>query len=92
MRAVQIRLASILEYALGVFNTGLNAVSGSAPLLSQDIQWKEIRGEELLQGAKAAGRGVALALPLLLIFGGLFTAADSVFATIVNTTLRGDFR
>ena len=36
-------------------------------------------------------RGVAIALPLLLIFGGLFMAADAVFEGIVNRAFKLNF-
>jgi hypothetical protein len=42
------------------------------------------------RAAAAAARGVALAIPLLLVFGGLFVAADSVFARLVASVVRID--
>jgi hypothetical protein len=40
--------------------------------------------------ALAAARGVALAIPLVLVFGGLFMQADSVFAGMVADLVRID--
>jgi hypothetical protein len=38
----------------------------------------------------AVARGVAIAIPLILVFGGLFVAADSVFAAMIADTVRLD--
>jgi Domain of unknown function (DUF4173) len=45
---------------------------------------RDLHRSALLRGpALAATRGVFLAVPLLLVFGGLFAAADAVFETLV---------
>jgi hypothetical protein len=42
------------------------------------------------RGVAAVARGLAIALPLVLVFGGLFVAADSVFAALVADIVRVD--
>jgi hypothetical protein len=42
------------------------------------------------QPAAAAVRGLALAVPLLLLFGGLFVSADAVFAGMMADVIRVD--
>jgi hypothetical protein len=42
------------------------------------------------QPAAAAGRGVALAIPLMLLFGALFVSADAVFAGMMADVIPAD--
>ena len=43
----------------------------------------------MLRGRRAAsvGRGLALGLPLVAVFGGLFVAADAVFKNLVTSAV-----
>ncbi len=41
--------------------------------------------------AAAVGRGLAIAVPLVLVFGALFVSADAVFAELVSSLVRFDF-
>src|SRR5262249_20841588 len=50
------------------------------------------RGDDRPPPVAAAGRGFAFAFPLLLLFGGLFVAADAVFAELVRSTAGVDLR
>jgi hypothetical protein len=43
-------------------------------------QWKETFGDRLSQRTRAVARGLLLAVPLLIVFGGLLVAADAVKA------------
>jgi hypothetical protein len=90
-RSGRIHLAGLMEYALGIIVAGFSALFGPFPLVFKDIQWKEIPREGWSGQAIAVGRGLVIAFPLLILFGGLFMAADAVFENIVRTTLRLDF-
>jgi len=85
-----VRLAGVTEYASCMLVAGLNALFGSLLLAFNDIQWKEIPRGGGMKHAVAVGRGLLIALPLLLIFGGLFVAADAVFAHLVTGSLNLD--
>lgn len=89
-RSRQIRLASLVEYALGLSRAGFNVGLGF-PLLVNEIQWKEIPRQGWSGHALAVGRGLLIACPLLLVFGSLLTAADAVFEDLVRNTLRLNF-
>jgi hypothetical protein len=54
------------------------------PVLFGEAEWKKQISDRWSQRAMAVGRGVLFALPCLLIFGGLFMAADAVFDKIVR--------
>ena len=88
----QIRRAGIVEYALGAAIAGLNAAFGLLPLLFGEAEWKKLLGARWSQRTMAVARGVLLALPCLLIFGGLFMGADAVFNHIIRKTFRVNFQ
>jgi hypothetical protein len=60
--------------------------------LAAAIEWQAVIAPERAGTRRllAVGRGVVIALPLVVLFGALFVAADAVFARLVTTTLRFD--
>jgi hypothetical protein len=76
--------ASVSEYAAGLASAGVGTFTGAMHLVTEEIPWRETT--RVLRGARAAavGRGVALGLPVVALFGGLFMAADSVFKQYVT--------
>ncbi|MBZ5542084.1 MAG: DUF4173 domain-containing protein [Acidobacteriia bacterium] len=88
----RVKAAGLMEYALGGLIAGINAVFAPFYLFLGDIQWKEVQSNRMSRRSFAVGRGVLLALPLLLIFGALLMAADAVFKVIVTDVLRIDFQ
>jgi hypothetical protein len=62
------------------------------PLLLGKAEWKKSLGEREPRSVLAVARGLLLVFPLLLLFGGLFVAADAVFKQLVHDTLRLNFR
>jgi hypothetical protein len=89
-RQGQIRIAACTEVALGLFFSALNCLFGIVLLVFKDIQWKELPGAGASRNAVALGRGLLIALPLLLVFGGLFMAADAGFEHVVNRLFHFD--
>jgi hypothetical protein len=76
--------ASVSEYAAGLASAGAGTFTGAVHLLTEEIPWRDAsRG---LRGPRSAAvaRGVVLGLPILLLFGGLFMAADTVFRHYVT--------
>lgn len=65
------------------------AYAGPLPLAVRDMRWREVRPVGF-GPAFAVLRGVAIALPLLLLFGALFAAADAVFERAVSDLLDFD--
>lgn len=81
--ASRLHRAGVADYVVGLGSVGA-AASGRTVSLMQDVEWQELpRGPQARQ-AVAVGRGLALAAPLLLIFGALFVAADTVFQSFVS--------
>jgi hypothetical protein len=88
----RIRFAGIVEYVLGSVIAGLNAAFGLFPLLLGKAEWKKLFGDRGPKRALAVARGLLFFFPLLLLFGGLFMAADAVFKELVQNTLRLNLR
>jgi Domain of unknown function (DUF4173) len=91
MRAGRIRGAGITDYVLGVTVAVVQAAAGHFPLLFREIQWKEVPRGRWYGTLFGIGRGVAIAAPLLLLFGGLFASADAVFDQRVQRLFHWDF-
>jgi hypothetical protein len=83
--------AGLAEYALGSVIAGLNAAFGLLPLLFGAIQWKETFSDRLSKRTMAVARGLLLALPILIVFGGLLVAADAVFEGIIRKVFHVSF-
>ncbi|HEX8243225.1 MAG TPA: DUF4173 domain-containing protein, partial [Longimicrobium sp.] len=66
------------------------ASCGAIPLVARDVKWRELPREGWTRHALAAGRGVAIAFPLLLLFGSLLVAADAAFDSLVSSTFNLD--
>jgi hypothetical protein len=78
-----IRLSGISEYMLGGIYTGTLSSAGPLPVMIKDVRWREAARGRWRGPALGVTRGLFLAVPLLLVFGGLFAAADAVFETLV---------
>lgn len=84
------RTAGLTEYALAGFVAAADALTGALLLLIRDIGWQEIPRARWTRHAASAARGLALALPVVFVFGLLFMAADAVFENYVNRALDLD--
>lgn len=85
-----IRLAGVLEYILGGYLAAFNALFGAFGLLLSDIGWKEIPRAGWSRHLVSVIRGIAIAVPLLLVFGGLLMTADAVFEGLIKTSFQLD--
>jgi hypothetical protein len=89
-RGGSVRLAGLGRYLGGLVTAALEAVIGAGLLLFRDVRWGELRREGRTAHAFAALRGVAIAAPLLLLFGALLTSADASFDRLVNRAFGFD--
>lgn len=83
--------AGTVQYALAGLIAGAQAGVGSLLLLFRDTVWKGWMERPAWRRALAVTRGLVIAIPLLLIFTGLFAAADAVFEGVVRNILHLDF-
>jgi hypothetical protein len=84
---VRLRLAGVLDYAGGMLAAGVAAASGPFPVLERDIRWPELKRLAGDGRVAAVARGAAIGAPLVLLFGGLFVAADAVFKQLVTSVV-----
>jgi Domain of unknown function (DUF4173) len=82
-----VRRATLTDYGGGFVGATRSAAFGALPLLMTDISWKEVVGRARSEKVTAVARGVALGIPLLFLFGGLFIAADAVFKHLVSSAV-----
>jgi hypothetical protein len=76
--------AGLVDYLVGLGHASAAVTGRTATLMQQDIDWQELPKGPQAKQAVAVGRGLMLAAPLLLLFGALFVAADSVFQGYVS--------
>lgn len=86
----ELRSAGFLDYLIAAAKSGFDVVFGPLILLAKDISWRELpRGG--WSWAVSMLIGLMIGIPLLLIFGGLFMAADAVFARGVKVAFDVSF-
>ncbi len=83
-------VAGVVHYFFAAVWSGINAVFAPLYLAFEDIKWKTIPQKGWTKHLAAVLRGLAIAAPILLVFGALFMAADAVFQGIIEQTLRID--
>lgn len=84
---VKAHVAGTFHYIAGFVWSGLTSVFGPLALLGADIDWRVMPGNKISRHIFSVLRGLAIALPLLLIFGALFMAADAVFEGMINRAI-----
>ena len=69
------------------FTTAIGTLTGSLILAGHDVQWHELpRGGRV----RRVALGVLLAAPFLVLFGALFSSADTVFANVLQNLFAFD--
>jgi hypothetical protein len=82
--------SKVRDIVQSAFTVGVSVGFGMLPLVIADVSYRQVaraRGSSaVLSGVRAA----LIAIPLLLVFGGLFASADPVFARILSDIFRID--
>ncbi len=81
---VTTQIAGVFHYAVGFVWSGLHAIGAPFMLVFNDVEWATIPHSGWRKHAFSAARGAAIAAPLILIFGGLFVAADAAYEGLVQ--------
>src|SRR5262245_58044949 len=87
---VPARVAGAFHYILGFFTSSFNAAFAGVALLVADIKWSRPERSAWAKTAIAVVRGVLIVAPLILVFGGLFVAADAAYQGMVERVLNID--
>ena len=82
--------AGFVGYLAGLVLAVLHAAAAVLLLVVGDVRWAEVPREGAARHLFPIGRGLVVVLPLLLVFGGLFIAADAVFEGLVREYLALD--
>lgn len=85
---VNARVAGAFHYVVGFLWSGISSAFAPFFLLGSDIEWKSMPGNRLSKNIFSVLRGLAIALPLVLIFGALFMAADAAYEGMVNRAIN----
>lgn len=85
---VATQAAGVFHYAVAFLWSSLNAFFAPFLLIGSDIEWKSQASSGWSRHLFSALRGVAIATPILLIFGGLFAAADAVYEGWVQSIVN----
>lgn len=84
LQGVALRLRGVADFARAAAVSVASTCVGVLPLTLRDIRWADLPLGGRLRQVRAVGLGLLLALPLLLVFGGLFMAADATFEELVG--------
>ncbi|HZS06608.1 MAG TPA: DUF4173 domain-containing protein [Blastocatellia bacterium] len=89
-RTGKMLLAGFADYLESTLLVAVHLPAGLLVLLFGDIHWRELPRDGWAKHAPAVGRGLAIAAPLIFLFGALFVAADAVFENVVSRTFNLD--
>lgn len=82
--------APIPEFAVKALAYWAVFVADFLLLVFKDVKWAEAVKQKGLAGTSAVGRGLLIAVPLLLIFGGLLVSADASFQKFMEQFVNFD--
>jgi hypothetical protein len=90
-QSVKFLAAGVTDYGFSVLASVFNALGGAGHLIGGDIRWKEIPRDGWTKHLGPVIKGLAIAFPLLLIFGGLLASADAAFSNLLLRLFDWDF-
>ena len=86
----RLRYEGLVNYLIGGLELAAEAAIGAVLLIFGDIRWRELPRDGWSARAFAMGKGLAIAVPVLIVFGGLLMAADAVFENLVFNAFAFD--
>ncbi len=87
---IEARLAGVFNFFIAGSWAVICVVFGPLMVLAGDIKWKTLPNSSLTKHIVSGFKGLAIGLPIFLLFGLLFMAADAAFEGLVQNTLRID--
>ena len=85
-----LREGKLMEYFLGAASLGLSAAVGAPLLALSDGALAEQRERPRRSVMMAVARGLLIALPLVVVFGALLSAADARFERLMHSLIAID--
>ncbi|MGN6391778.1 MAG: DUF4153 domain-containing protein [Gemmatimonadales bacterium] len=90
VRAVGRRCAAVGDYAVGAVELAVASAVGAPTLAFSDVDWGAVPISARAREAGGAAIGLAAAIPVAAVFGGLLMQADPVFDRLVHRSLNFD--
>jgi hypothetical protein len=81
---------TVAEYVVAWVRSAADAIAGAIPLVARDVDLRAVAAPLRAGRLQRVAVGLLLALPLLVVFGALFSAADAVFGELVSSVVRID--
>jgi hypothetical protein len=82
--------ASLSGYLLRICGSAAHGVFGTPVLLARDVEWSGLRLGAFAAVLVALGRGLLIALPILLVFTALLASADPLFSRVIGQVFDVD--
>ena len=86
----RLRSAGITDYLRAGILSAANSLAGVLPAGAVDIEWSTIGGGRRTRSLAAAGAGLLAVVPILILFGSLFSQADPLFERTIRALLYVD--
>jgi hypothetical protein len=86
------RIGGLPQYVGALLSAGFHACGGVLVLALYDVRWQEVPRTGWSAGVLAALRGLLIGIPLVMVFGALFMAADAVFSGLITNLFAIDIR
>jgi hypothetical protein len=86
--AVTLTRAGLADCAWGASQMLAGVTLGGFPLLLSDIEWRTLRREGRVRLVSDAALGLAAAVPVITVFGGLLMDSDPVFSRLMTDAFR----
>lgn len=87
---VPLTAVRIRDGLVAAIESAVRAASQAGVLLGRDISWEPVTRSGRWQAAPASLAGVLLAVPVVLVFGGLLSSAEPQFAALVDRLFGWD--
>ena len=86
VKALRVRLAGIMTYVLALIDGFALVLRGAVVFVVRDFLpgWEQSGGKEKRRWLLGSIRGVLIAVPLVVIFGGLLISADVAYRKIIS--------
>ncbi|MEZ0325438.1 MAG: DUF4153 domain-containing protein [Fimbriimonas sp.] len=83
-------VGTVVDYPFRLFGRWFQFVGDAVPLFNLEGRWPQLAKVGGMKQVAAVMRGLLIAIPLILLFGGLFISADAAFERLVTNSFQLD--
>jgi hypothetical protein len=88
--AARLRVGGVTDWLREGARAAAETVAGALPAMATEVRWGDLPLSGRSRRLGSVGVGLLAALPVVLVFGGLFASADPVFANAVDGLFAWD--